>query len=405
MRWTTKFSTSWKTARLCAGLLLIALIGGCMSVGPDYTEPEVDADTDWLDLEQSLLTNAPPTDPTWWKKAFMDPELDALIDKALQQNLSLRSAGLRVLQSQQQLAIAVGNQYPQKQFASGSATRTKANELINNDYDLGLNLTWEADLWGRFRRQVESASAALDASVADYDGVMISLISQVAQNYIQIRTSQQRVQVANLNIKLQEESLQIARAKFNAGEVSELDVDQAESLVNNTKATLSEFENILQQSKNSLAVLLGELPQNMSYLIEETKTIPVADSTIALGMPQDLIRRRPDIRTAERRLAAQSAQIGYAVSDLYPQFSIGGTVGYNALHSDDLFDSDSERWSLSGMFQWNIFNYGRLRSNIRLQDALFQQLLVDYRNTILLAQADAENAIVAYLKSYDQFNS
>ena len=387
------------------GLLLAILISGCSALGPNYTRPEAAVESNWLEIEDPLITSEPPADPKWWKTAFQDPDLDQIVETSLQQNLTLRSAGLRVLQSQQQLAIAIGNQFPQQQQASGSASRQKSGGLTFDNYSLGFNLGWEADFWGRFRRQVESASAELDASVAGYDGALVSMVSQVAQNYILIRTYQNRLEVARENIKLQEESLRIARAKFDAGEVSELDVDQAESLLNNTKATVSSLEVSLQQFKNSLAILLGKPPHDFNSLLGEKSGIPAVPADIALGMPQDFIRRRPDIRTAERQLAAQSAQIGFAVTELYPHFSIGGSIGTSAINTGDLFDNESETWSLFGMFEWNIFNYGRLKSNVRLQDALFQQLLVDYRNTVLQAQGDVENAIVAYLKSHEQLAS
>jgi outer membrane protein TolC len=174
-------------------------------------------------------------------------------------------------------------------------------------------------------------------------------------------------------------------------------------LLNNTKASISSLEISLQQLKNSLAIQLGKPPQEYNYLLGEKVGIPSTPVEIALGMPQDTIRQRPDIRSAERQLAAQGAQIGYAVTELYPHFSIGGAIGTSSENRGDLFDGKSEKWNLSGMFEWNIFNYGRLRSNVRLQDALFQQLLVDYLNTVLQAQGDVENAIVAYLKSHEQF--
>jgi len=182
-------------------------------------------------------------------------------------------------------------------------------------------------------------------------------------------------------------------------------VDQATSLLNNTRASVSGLETSLQQTKNSLAILLGKPPHDLSYLLRENGTIPATPAEIALGMPQDLIRRRPDIRIAERQLAAQSAQIGVAQADLYPSFSIGGSIGSDAADTSDLFDDDTETWDLFGAFNWNIFNYGRLRSNVRLQDALFQQLLVDYRDTVLQAQGDVENAIVAYLRSHEELAS
>jgi len=385
---------------------LSALItSGCAMLGPDFQEPSAPVESNWLEVDDPLVSSEPPADPKWWQTAFQDPVLDELVETALQENLTLRSAALRVLQSQQQLAIAIGNQYPQQQQATGLASREKSNTVIFNDYSLGFNLSWEVDFWGRFRRQVESASAELDASVAGYDGALVSLLSQVAQNYILIRTFQAQLEVARHNIKLQQESLRIARAKFNAGEVSELDADQAETLLNNTIASVPALETSLQQVKNSLAILLGKPPHDMNYLLGEKGEIPTPPAMIALGMPQNLIRQRPDIRVAERQLAAQSAQIGVAVTELYPAFSIGGSIGSSAMKTGDLFTSDSSTWNLFGAFQWNILNYGRLRSNVRLQDALFQQLLVDYQNTVLSAQGDVENSIVAYLKSYQQLAS
>ena len=394
---------SLKTFGLAALSALIT--SGCAMLGPDYQQPNAPVESNWIETDDPLVNSESPTDPKWWQTAFQDPVLDELVVIALQENLTLRSAGLRVLQSQQQLAIAIGNQYPQQQQLTGSAARQKSNAVIFNDYSLGFNLGWEVDFWGRFRREVESASAALDVSVADYDGALVSLLSQVAQNYILIRTFQARLDVTGENIKQQQESLRVSRAKFEAGEVSELDMDQAETLLNNTRANVPALETSLQQFKNSLAILLGKPPQNLNYLLGEKRDIPGTPATVAVGMPQNLIRQRPDIRAAERQLAAQSAQIGVAKTELYPAFAIGGSIGTNAMKTGDLFTSDSSTWNLFGAFQWNIFNYGRLRSNVRLQDALFQQLLVDYQNTVLSAQGDVENAIVAYLKSYQQLAS
>jgi len=389
-------------ASLCSSLLTILLLAGCINLGPDYHPPEVVTQPDWLEANDPLLGGDPDVDPRWWQTAFHDPVLDRLVETALAQNLTLRSAGLRVLQSQQQLAIAIGNQFPQQQQATGSATRQKENTIIFNNYNLGLNLAWEVDFWGRFRRQVESATAALDTSVASYDAALVSLVSQVAQNYILIQTFEVRIEAARYNIKLQEESFRVASSKFAAGEVSELDVSQAETLLNNTRATLPGLQISLQQLKNSLATLLGMPPQDMSELLGPIADIPSAPPQVALGMPQDLLRRRPDIRIAERQLAAQSAQIGVAITELVPNFSIGGSIGTTALSSRDLFENASETWSLFGLFEWNILNYGRLQSNVRLQDAFFQQLLVDYRNAVLQAQGDIENSIIAYLKSHQQ---
>jgi NodT family efflux transporter outer membrane factor (OMF) lipoprotein len=311
------------------------------------------------------------------------------------------------MQARQQLAIAVGNQYPQEQALDGSAGVERTQGRTDDVYDFGFSVSWEADVWGRFRRQVETASALLEASLASYDGVKVSLIAQVAQSYLSIRTTERRLEVARANVGLQEESVRISMAKFDAGAVSALDVEQALTLLHNTRATVYSLEIALQQFRNALAVLLGRPPQDLGGLLGTPQPIPAVDPDIAVGMPQDLIRRRPDIRVAERQLAAQSAQIGFAITELYPQFSINGSIGtsvttFGENDAGDLFTNDTLRYNLTGGFRWNVFNYGRLRSNVRLQDATFQQLLEDYRQTVLSVQAEVENSIVAFLQSYEQ---
>jgi NodT family efflux transporter outer membrane factor (OMF) lipoprotein len=392
------------------------LFTGCMTVGPKYEAPTADVEEDWSNLEDPQLSAEPMLDPNWWSSAFNDPVLDQLIEDALSQNLSLRSAGLRVLQAQQNYRIAVGNRYPQQQVIGGSIDRQRTSDNgvdpqpldnLTTSYGLGFNMSWEADFWGKFRRIVQQAGAELDGSVAGYDDAMVTLIAEVAQDYLMVRTFQQRLVIANQNIGLQQQSVDISRAKFDAGEVSELDLDQAETLLNNTKASVAALELSLQQLKNSVSILLGKPPGGLGTLLDEVGPIPSAPSEIAVGMPQNLIRRRPDIRIAERQLAAQGEEVGISVAELYPSFSIGGTIGASTNTSGgsglgNLFDSNSLVTSLLGSFKWNFFNYGRLKGNVRLQDAIFQQLLVDYRETVLQAQGEVENAIVAYLQSQQQ---
>jgi NodT family efflux transporter outer membrane factor (OMF) lipoprotein len=395
----------------CLSILSLLIMSSCTMLGPDYQVPTSPVQPEWIEVEDPLIDTTPPVTATWWQSAFGDPILDQLVATALAQNLSLRSAGLRVLQARQQLMIAIGNQYPQQQQLGGQAGIERLFSSSTEElYDLGFNLSWEADVWGRFKRQIESASAALDASVASYDGVMVSLISDVAQTYLLIRTTQQRLAVAQANLGYQKESVRITTAKFEGGEVSALDVEQAQSLFYNTRASVAVFEQSLQQFKNALAILLGQPPYGFSPLLVDPQPIPSVAADIAMGMPQDLIRRRPDIRVAERQLASQSAQIGFAITDLYPQFGISGAVGTSVSTAEgfqfsDLFDSDTSGYNLFGVFQWNIFNYGRLKNNVRLQDAIFQQLLEDYRQTVLQAQGEVENAIVAFLKSQQQLAS
>ncbi len=388
-------------------LLALALLNGCTMLGPDYEEPDPPLETRWIDFEDPALDNESPLVPEWWTQTLKDPVLDQLVQVALADNLTLRSAGLRIIQAQQQLAIAVGNQYPQQQDLAGSAGIERANRRTDDVYDFGFNISWEADVWGRFRRQVETASALLDASLASYDGVLVSLVAQVAQTYLSIRTTQQRLDVARENVRLQEESVRITEAKYDAGATSALDVEQARTLLYNTRASVYSLEIALRQLQNGLSILLGRPPGDLTDLLGAPRPVPSVDPERAVGMPQDLIRRRPDIRVAERRLAAQSAQVGFAITDLYPHFSIGGSIGTSVTtlgeeDAGDLFTNDTFRYNLDAGFRWDILNYGRLRSNVRLQDASFQQLLEDYRQTVLQVQAEVENAIVAFLESTSQ---
>jgi NodT family efflux transporter outer membrane factor (OMF) lipoprotein len=384
-------------------LCLAVFLTGCTVVGPKYVQPTADLQPSWSEIETASLKSDPPVDPRWWKTSFNDPVLDGLVESAIAENLSVRSAGLRVLQARQQLAIAMGNRYPQTQQLTGEAQSNTTDIGTTEQYNLGFNVSWEVDFWGRFKLAVQSAAAQFDASVADYDSVMLTLLADVARSYLIIRTDQQRLQVAETNVELQEESLRITTAKFDAGATSGLDLEQATTLLYNTRASMSSVQQSMQQTKNSLAFLLGRPPQDLGDLLDESRPIPTVPLDIAIGMPQELIRRRPDIRTAERQLAAQSAQIGIAAAELFPQFTIGGNIGMSSQNGlSDLVNSNGFGLNFFGMFKWNIFNYGRIKSNVRFQDALFQQLLVDYRNTVLQAQVDVENAIVAYLRSQQQ---
>ncbi len=406
-----------RPARISALLAVVTIVlNACTTVGPDYKQPESAVETQWLELGDPQITEAALTDPQWWS-VFSDPVLDRLIETAREQNLTLRSAGLRILEARAQLGIALGSKYPQFQQLSSDASRVKLSKNSTDNiplledafsvYSLDFTLSWEIDFWGRFKRLIESAAAQLDASVANYDTVMVALVAEVARTYALVRTFEERLRIARENVTTQQQSLKIADARFQGGAVSELDVQQAKSLLNNTQSTIPVLEISLKQLKNALAVLLGLTPGQLGDRLGGARAIPTPPPQVALGMPQDLIRRRPDIRRAERTLAAQSAQIGFAVSDLYPAFSLGGAIGLGTTTIGgkgvgDLFDSDSLSGNAFFGFKWDVFNYGRLKNNVRLQDAAFQRLLIDYQNLVLQAQGEVENAIVGYLRTHDQ---
>jgi NodT family efflux transporter outer membrane factor (OMF) lipoprotein len=385
-------------------------------VGPDFETPQSELPDSFVDLGETGVTAEPRDHSEWWT-VFNDPALNSLVDTSYKQNLTLRAAGLRILEARANLGIAVGSKYPQSQQVGGGAATIKLgdnepdSQFIDRDFsiaNLTFDLAWELDFWGRFRRGIESADAQLDASIADYDDVMVALAAEVARSYVLIRAFEERLLLARSNVVTQQRALRIADVKFQNGAVTELDVQQAKAILGNTEAAVPQLESRLRQSQNALAVLLGLTPQDLSDLLKGAAPIPAAPSEVSMGVPAELLRRRPDVRRAERLLAAQSAQIGVAVSDLYPRFSLAGSVGFrtsdlgtgNSL--DNLFDSDSTSGFLGPFFSWNVLNYGRIKNNIRVQDARFQQLLVNYQNTVLSALAETENAIVAYLKARDQ---
>jgi NodT family efflux transporter outer membrane factor (OMF) lipoprotein len=380
-----------------ASLMVLAPLVSSCALGPDFEEPEAPVAQEWVEVDDAEITNQPVDYPEWWT-VFNDPILNELIEMARSQNLTLRSAGLRVLQAHAQLGIATGSRYPQVQQVTGSANRVEISDnatdniaLLENSFDLyslDFNLSWEIDFWGRFRRLIESAEAQLQASVASYDTVMVSLTAEVATAYVLVRTLERRIELAKLNVRYQERALRIADVKFRNGAVTELDVQQARTVLNATQASIPALETSLRQTKNVLGVLLGMLPRDVDNLLVKPAPVPVPPAQISVGMPQDLIRRRPDIRQAEWVLAAQSAQIGVAITELYPHFSLGGSIGVATTNIGgkdvgDLFSSDSVRGLAFGGFTWNVFNYGRLTNNVRFQDARFQQLAVDYQNKLL----------------------
>ncbi|MFC1797488.1 efflux transporter outer membrane subunit [Pseudomonadota bacterium] len=400
----------------CLMLLSMVFIAGCATLGPDFEVPDAPVATEWTEVDPEMLNNQPADHPEWWT-VFNDPVLNNLIETAQSQNLTLRSAGLRVLQAQAQLGIATGNKYPQVQQLTGSASQIKMSDNASDNiplledqfalYDLGFGLSWELDFWGRFKRMIESSAAQLQSEVASYDAVMVSLTAEVAQAYVLLRTLEERIALAEENVKTQERAWQIADVKFRNGKVTELDVQQARTILNKTKSLIPVLQTSLREVRNTLGVLLGMLPQDLDQLLAGKAPVPTPPPMVAVGMPQDLIRRRPDIRQAEWVMAAQSAQIGVAITDLYPHFSIGGSIGVSTTDIGgkgigDLFDSNSVNGGLFGAFTWNIFNYGRLKNNIRFQDARLQELLIDYQNLVLTAQSEVDSAIVAYLRSHTQ---
>lgn len=383
-----------------------------MMVGPNYSEPPAPAADAYTDSGSPEIDPSRTVDPRWWS-VFADPELDRLIEQVYQQNLTLRSAAWRIAESRALRNIAAANLFPQSQTVSGqyahsqnslnTATAFPGFPVTVDDWSVGFDASWEIDLWGRIRRGVRAADAQFDASIRDYDFALVTLIGDVASLYIQTRSLDERLELAKQNVTLQEGSLDIARKRFDEGRTSKLDVVQAESSLASTRALIPQLELARRQSINALAVLLGLPPVEGVYVSLSPGAIPQVPAELVVGIPAELVRRRPDIRAAERQMAAQFEQIGIAEAELYPTFAIGGTVGYQAVKLSNLFDSRSFTGSVAPGFRWNILNYGRLRNNVRVQEARVNQIRFDFQNQVLGAQREVEDAIVEFIKTSEQY--
>jgi len=394
----------WRPALLLTALLL----GGCVTVGPDYVEPEPAVPDAWhLAIADQVAGGAEAPLQSWWT-VFNDPVLDQLIERARSGSLDLQTAAARVRAARASLAITSGARLPTLE-GGGQASRTRQSDDgwlaqvapddgfdAQNLYELTLDASWELDLFGRIRRSVESATAQYESVVEMQRDVTVTLFAEVARNYIAVREYQNRLAFARQNIALQGAALQLARERFSSGLSSELDVVQAQATLGITQAALPELETGRDQALNRLAVLLGVEAGSFRSEFGSTAPVPAPADRVALGLPVDVVRQRPDIRAAERRLAAQTAQIGVATAALYPEFTLSGFVGLQTRSSNDLFSSNSELWGVSLPVSWNLYAGGRVRSNIELQKELTEQRLLEYRQSVLEALAEVESALTAY---------
>jgi NodT family efflux transporter outer membrane factor (OMF) lipoprotein len=407
---------------LASAALAFLLAPGChlpewahngFKVGPNYSKPPAPVAPEWIDYKDPRVKSEEADLSEWWH-VFKDPALGSLEDLAYRQNLTLREAGTRILQARAIRAIACGNLFPQVQQANGSYTRFKLSEQIANPFKephfdnwaTTLNGSWELDIWGLFRRSLESADAALDASVEDYDNVLVILLADVASSYLEFRTFQERLTYTRQNVEIQTRGYQLAEDRFKAGATSERDVQQAKQILEQTKALIPDLEKGMRQAGNSLCVLLGIPPEDLTRVLGAEGVIPPTPIEVVVGIPADLLRRRPDVRRAERLAAAQCAQIGVAVAEFYPHIAINGTIGVAAAQFSHLFDVPSAGvGSIGPSFTWNILNYGRILNNVRLQDARFQELVYTYQDTVLTAGREAEDAIIGFLKAQQRTES
>ena len=399
------------------------LTTGCTMVGPDFVKPEAPVQKEWLEARDPGITTEASDYKEWWS-VFNDPVLNGLVEQAYEQNLPLQIAGIRILQARAQLGAVVGNLYPQTQQGRGGAEYSKISENSPNSigaddsfwqYNVGFDAAWEVDIWGKFRRAVESGVANLETSIANYDDVLVSLTAEVARTYILLRTFEERLEIARENVAIQQRSLEIAEIRFKAGAVTELDVAQAKSLLRNTEALIPRFEAAVRQAKNALAILMGALPGEIDHMLGGPKRIPKTPPEVVVDIPAELLRRRPDIQLAEYQIATQTPLIGVSRAELFPAFQLFGSIGLassssrntisggqNGSSFSDLFESDSLEFFGGPAVTWNLFNYGRIKNQVRTEDALLQQLIVNYQDTVLRAHQEVEDSLVGFLRTQEE---
>ena len=386
------------------------LLSACTTVGPDFKRPEVPTWlSNWMGGSLESLNASRPAPRSgqlqqWWQ-TFNDPVLTGLIAEAQRVNPNVRTAGLRIMEARAQLGIAGSSLYPQVQQATSDLLwagehRTGAKDTSAVSLSAGFQVGWELDFWGKFRRGIEAADANYFASIAQYDDVQVLMAAQVAAFYVSIRTTEARLVIARENAAIQKRSLEITERLFKGGSDSELDVQQAKSQYLATLATIPAFEATLRQLQNALSTLLARAPGPLPEMAASNSVIPTADLDVIVDMPADLLRRRPDVRTAELQMAAQSALIGVSVADLYPSISLLGSVGLSATSLGA--SSRALTWAIGPSLVWNVFDYGRLTNTVLVQDARFQQLYEQYQDAVLRAAREVDDAAVGFAKTGEQ---
>ncbi|BBL91246.1 outer membrane protein [Vibrio rotiferianus] len=415
-----------KLTKPSLAILSVLGLSACTTLGPDYVHPEQSTlPSDWSVEKAAQDTQQSEQKLQQWWQQFNDPTLNQLVEVASQQNLDLEAAGLRIVQARSLLGISTGLQYPQVQTVSGNLARAYVNDQGVNNAALSFDAGWEMDIWGKYARGIESAEAGYYASIASYHDIMVTITAEVARNYINYRTFQERILLSRRNIEIQERVVNITQVQFDSGNVTELDVQQAKNQLFNTKAALPSLEIAMKQSRTALALLLGVLPEEMEKLLQsegfaqrmadyenqfkssgrkpalsgsDERSIVPRPPRLDDKVDASLVMRRPDLQVSEMQARAQSAKIGVAETALYPSFSLFGSIGIDSTVPDgsSFSFSDSLTMVVGPTFSWNIFQYGRVKNNIRFEDARFQETLTNYNKKVLQAVNEVTNALEAY---------
>ncbi|MBF0465384.1 MAG: efflux transporter outer membrane subunit [Nitrospirae bacterium] len=398
-----------KIKQLCVLIavgLLSVIISGCM-VGPKYHPPQPNAvPAEWAGVSKTvseqLFSTAPASDLTRWWRQFNDPVLNELVEEAVKTNLDLQIAVTRLRQGRALSGIARGGLWPSVTTSAGSqlshTSGTNSNNLEKDLYKAGFDAVWELDLFGGKRRSVESAEANVEAAIENIRDVYVSLISEVALNYTQLRGFQQEIVIAQKNLKAQRHNAEITHKLLEAGFSSALDAASADADVASTESQIPVLETSTRQAIYTLSVLIAQPPAALNEKLSQAGSIPKVSEgeKIPAGLPSELLRRRPDIRKSEAQLHAATAQIGVAVAQLFPSFSLTGSSYWNSNMLHTWWNYGSSTFSVGPSVNWPIFQGGAIMSNVRLQEALRDEAFIMYQKTVIAAFQDVENALISF---------
>lgn len=383
----------------------------CAAVGPDYETPQLALPAAWRQPREAGLADGTPLVGEWWQ-SFGDPLLADLVAQALQQNLDLRAAFARLAAARALRGVAAGDQWPSLDARASFEDRQESRNTPfgafiprTNIHAVAVDAAWELDLWGRVRRSVEAAARDLDASEADVRGAQVTVAAEVVATYIDLRAAQRRLAIAQANLQLQERTQALVESRRNAGLVVERDVAQAATNVESTRARLPALEASSLQAQNRLAVLLGKAPADLPPAIAAVGAMPVLPASIAVGVPADLLRRRPDVQAAERRFAAEVARIGVAEAERYPRLSLAGTFGFAANAAADVFTKGSDVLAWGPSLRWNLFDGGRLRQRVEALEANAEAAQIAWEQAVLLALEETENAMMRFVREQSRRDS
>ncbi len=414
--------------RLFYLVVLVVFMSGCTKVGPDFKKEER------VTFPQELQHTNETTQKelgTWWRM-FGDKKLERLIEKAYENNLDIKQAGLRILQSRTLLGISQSFEYPQASTLSGNAITFYKNSQNVNNVGMNFDIGWEIDFWGKYARGIESARADLYLSVASYRDIMTTVVAEVARNYIEYRIAEERIVYAKRNIAIQERVVHMTEVQFNSGNVSELDMQQARTQLYTTRAKLPALELNKINALNALATLLGMNKDKVRKILgdpyRDDINAYIKQKVVAIELNEDqkaqmavsiipmasfnpnekidlaLIKRRPDIQAAEFRARSASAKIGASEALLYPSFSLVGSIGVNATDITGSWTKFDNTLGVSAgpTFSWNVFQFGRIKNRIRFQDALFEEAMIGYNKALLGAINEVSNALNGYIYTKEQ---